>query len=940
MHSLAKKSTTIKSSSEEIHTQTCQNKNAMEKSQSHLICDENQDEIMEEISNNSKSLIMEGPKSAKNSVVDNSFKCENCGSKFKLKSDFHGHISKCLMMKCHQCKATFANKKWFDAHSCSVKNRSSKSVKNVADTKCHKCDQSFANDYLLNIHMSKCPKKRKSKGKSTDDDEIETPKIKIISNSKDDSKSLESSESTKIYVATDDDQVIFQKSLAAQKFPITEKSNEDSMIRENPTEEFKILKLSKGPHAISSALLLHEKPKLVNQFVGFFSCDFCGFKSSKEGIKIHSKFCRKGAQKSKTKEPSVDVMIIGKNPMEVDPLEIIEIAPCNSGSDITQSNENSVEFEKQVDNQDMIDVDEEIEIIFEGNNDTKEEEEQVVLSNCSDDDEKEKKQLKFKSELAQLFKFLPEKQFPKKEEEIKKDETKKNDIKVVVVTNDVKNNFDCKFCSTAFDSEKSLILHVSVYHSEKFKCIHCEAEFEERPLLLRHIWNYHEKGDYPCKFCDKLKSSAQKVKSGVAYKGFKCESALRDHVKKWHKNEEDSSYLKCYFCQDYFIEERRRRFHIRKKHLKLIVYQKFENYSENDISDQNSMCKCLECSKVFMSKKDLYEHNKDEHSLKCDKCNKIFLGLPKCDLPYFFKKHKSICNYTNQIEDDDMICKYCQEKFDTYPKLKEHFENVHQKSKVCEKCGKSFGFSKLLEKHSSIVHEGQKNHHCDLCARRFSRRHELKNHKLKNHDKELNYKCDTCGKAFFKQGDLNRHVAKFHEKRLDYKCESCFEGFFNGTELRDHILRAHQNPELKCEICEKDFNSSKLLREHMINAHDSARPFKCDLCDRSFHVKCDLKIHVNSCHKTDPNEDKNMDIKKHQCDVCGRLFKAKVYLKQHYATHTGEKICGTKTEICNICKASFTRLDNLETHKKTVHRGIKRIKWGTKKSSKVDENSK
>ena len=107
----------------------------------------------------------------------------------------------------------------------------------------------------------------------------------------------------------------------------------------------------------------------------------------------------------------------------------------------------------------MIDVDEEIEIIFEGNNDTKEEEEeQVVLSNCSDDDEKEKKQQKFKSELAQLFKFLPEKQFPKKEEEIKKKE-----IKVAVVTNEVKNNFDCKFCSTAFDSGRMEGLGCVVY---------------------------------------------------------------------------------------------------------------------------------------------------------------------------------------------------------------------------------------------------------------------------------------------------------------------------------------------------------------------------------------------------------------------------------------------------------------------------------------------
>ena len=210
---------------------------------------------------------------------------------------------------------------------------------------------------------------------------------------------------------------------------------------------------------------------------------------------------------------------------------------------------------------------------------------------------------------------------------------------------------------------------------------------------------------------------------------------------------------------------------------------------------------------------------------------------------------------------------------------------------------------------------------------------------MKIHKKEKNFQCDTCGKKFFQQGDVNRHVAKFHEKRLDYKCEVCFSGFFTAPELRDHIVRAHENPDNKCQICEKDFNNIRYLREHMINAHDSARPFKCDTCDRSFHVKSDLKIHSNFCENNPDKESRK--ILECLCDICGRNFKAKVYLKQHYATHTGEKITGKKTEKCNICGASFTRQNNLATHKKTVHRGIKRIKWETKqKSSKVDENSK
>ena len=191
------------------------------------------------------------------------------------------------------------------------------------------------------------------------------------------------------------------------------------MIRKNnPMEEkIKIIKLSTP-----------EKQKLVNvQFGGLNRCDYClmlfkskkvhaktcqkkafekknstiigiigvscenncGFTSNREGLKVHNKTCQKNIiekfQSEKPTEKNIEnvssIICDDKNKddevMQVDdPLDILEVS-TNSGTgspnsgtgsqmkDDTKSNENSVEFEKQVvDN--LQNVDEDIEIIFEG----------------------------------------------------------------------------------------------------------------------------------------------------------------------------------------------------------------------------------------------------------------------------------------------------------------------------------------------------------------------------------------------------------------------------------------------------------------------------------------------------------------------------------------------------------------------------------------------
>ena len=387
----------------------------------------------------------------------------------------------------------------------------------------------------------------------------------------------------------------------------------------------------------------------------------------------------------------------------------------------------------------------------------------------------------------------------------------KNHYRVHFPRNEVKtvaNTVACSICKSDFDSEKNLQYHMSLEHasSSSFNCPDCEAKFEEKSLLRSHIWDYHKKTNHICKFCQK---------------SFKTPFFVGRHVRSVHKDlKGDISSLKCYFCPEYFLDTRWRKYHVEKKHMKLIIYQSFENYSEEDlIQNQKTMSKCVVCEKVFLNFKDLYEHNKINHSLKCDECNKSFIGLPKQELDYFLKRHKLICKYTNQTENDDMICKYCQKKF-TQPNTTElvrHVQNIHERMFSCETCGKTFGQNDKLMEHIQVVHENLRNYPCDSCDKKFVTPKGLKDHKLRIHEKELNHICDTCGKKFLKRGVRNSHVAKYHEKKLDFKCEFCFEGFFNAPELKNHMKKAHENPELKCEICKKHLHSYTLLRKHKYN---------------------------------------------------------------------------------------------------------------------------
>ena len=81
-------------------------------------------------------------------------------------------------------------------------------------------------------------------------------------------------------------------------------------------------------------------------------------------------------------------------------------------------------------------------------------------------------------------------------------------------------------------------------------------------------------------------------------------------------------------------------------------------------------------------------------------------------------------------------CKICKKKFATKPKVKRHYESVHQKIK----------------------------YKCDLCQTELSSKESLKTHINTVHEKKNVVKCDICDRDYVNNSSLQLHIKSVHEK--------------------------------------------------------------------------------------------------------------------------------------------------------------------------------
>ena len=116
---------------------------------------------------------------------------------------------------------------------------------------------------------------------------------------------------------------------------------------------------------------------------------------------------------------------------------------------------------------------------------------------------------------------------------------------------------------------------------------------------------------------------------------------------------------------------------------------------------------------------------------------------------------------------------------------KQHLGRIHK----CPLCEKSYTTNYTLKDHVAYIHRGEKNQKCDKCGRSFGYIRALQRHKkstecksfldldsketinLPNTDQYIDsvkkFRCEFCQKAFGQKATLKKHISKIHGTKND-----------------------------------------------------------------------------------------------------------------------------------------------------------------------------
>ncbi|GBP65324.1 Myoneurin [Eumeta japonica] len=165
--------------------------------------------------------------------------------------------------------------------------------------------------------------------------------------------------------------------------------------------------------------------------------------------------------------------------------------------------------------------------------------------------------------------------------------------------------------------------------------------------------------------------------------------SLRDHITRYHKNQEK---VYCVECDTHYSN-----MNAYKRHLATSKKHETQN------RESNPLVQCPDCDKQYTRRTFMLNHYRYVHLNKghgCDLCEKRFL---------------------------------------TATRLKDHKRSVHEgiprpKDKLCTICGRGFNCNKTLTNHI-LTHTGERPHACDSCPARFTQKYSLTVHLKSVHGK-------------------------------------------------------------------------------------------------------------------------------------------------------------------------------------------------------------
>ena len=338
------------------------------------------------------------------------------------------------------------------------------------------------------------------------------------------------------------------------------------------------------------------------------------------------------------------------------------------------------------------------------------------------------------------------------------------------------------------------------------------------------------------------------------------------------------------------------------------------------------------------------EHWEGDMSVECEKADRplelgervISLEGGISELKGYGESHREIeleNKESQTLIEGKFSCKHCSKVFAKKKGVSQHIRDVHRDRFACDLCIKSFTKSINLSRHKREVHMLMKGQYeCNFCNAFLKRKNDLLKHmqkcKGKNEDRVVKKKikprtekccCETCNRNFTRLGNLKRHIDKQHKISIRNR------GFMLVTDVIGKYKG--KSKEYICYSCQRPtrfFNKFSLER-HIEKKHEGRRD-RIQIGSNFFklskeelkgtinrHELCSVCLAKFTCVQDLQYHLKEMHgMNKIQCMKCNKSYGTKTGLNKHmYKVHRDNN-----TE-CHICGKVFQTNYNLTRHHKT-----------------------